>query len=138
MAALLLALTLAVLGAVLTAGRGRIAKAVATTIELVAVSVPAFWLGIVLLSVFSFRLRLFPVAGGSGVEGLVLPAVALAVPIAGVLAQVIRQELATADGRPFVLTARSEGSARPRFCCATRSGTPCCRSPPCPASSSAA
>ncbi|SDR33632.1 ABC transporter permease [Thermostaphylospora chromogena] len=108
-AALLLALTLAVLGAVLTAGRGRIAKAVATTIELVAVSVPAFWLGIVLLSVFSFRLRLFPVAGGSGVEGLVLPAVALAVPIAGVLAQVIRQELATADGRPFVLTARSRG-----------------------------
>lgn len=109
LAALLLALALAVLGAILTAGRGRGADAAASAIELVAVSVPAFWLGIVLLSVFSFRLRLFPVVGASGAEALVLPAVALAVPIAGVLAQVIRQELATADGQPFVLTARSRG-----------------------------
>ncbi|MER6989006.1 ABC transporter permease [Saccharopolyspora hirsuta] len=109
LAALGTALVLAVLAAVLTAGRGRFGRAAASTVELVAVSTPPFWLGMVLVAVFSFGLSWFPAVGAQGVEGLVLPAVALAVPLAGVLAQVIRQELEAAEVKPFALTARARG-----------------------------
>jgi peptide/nickel transport system permease protein len=100
---------LAVLLAVATAGRGRLARGLASLAELLAVAVPSFWLGIVLLAVFSFTLRWFPAFGAAGVPSLVLPTLALALPIAGVLAQVLRQELELADSKPFALSARARG-----------------------------
>ncbi|MFC4144763.1 ABC transporter permease [Micromonospora mangrovi] len=77
--------------------------------ELLLVSTPTFLIGIVLLTVFSFRLGLFPVAGDQGLAALVLPAITLALPIAGLLAQVLRDALDRALDEPFVLTARSRG-----------------------------
>ncbi|QFZ24338.1 ABC transporter permease [Saccharothrix syringae] len=100
---------LAVLLAVATAGRGGLVRRVVSLLEALVVALPPFWLGIVLLSVFSFGLRWFPAFGADGVAGLVLPTVALALPIAGVLAQVARQELEVAEGRPFALSARARG-----------------------------
>ncbi|SCG40744.1 ABC transporter permease [Micromonospora humi] len=77
--------------------------------ELLLVSTPSFLIGIVLLSVLSFRFGLFPVAGAHGFGSLVLPAVTLALPIAGLLAQVLRDGLDRALDEPFVLTARARG-----------------------------
>ncbi|MGC4820763.1 ABC transporter permease [Micromonospora sp. DT63] len=77
--------------------------------ELLLVSTPPFLIGIVLLSVLSFRFGLFPVSGDRGVGALVLPAVTLALPIAGLLAQVLRDGLDRALDEPFVLTARARG-----------------------------
>jgi peptide/nickel transport system permease protein len=74
--------------ALVTAGRGRLARGAASLAELVAVSVPPFLIGILLLSLFSFTLGWFPVSGAQGPRALVLPALALALPIAGVLGQV--------------------------------------------------
>ena len=102
-------LGLAVLLAVATAGRGRAVRRAASALEALVVALPPFWLGIVLLSVFSFGLRWFPAFGADGPASLVLPALALALPIAGVLAQVMRQELEVAEGRPFALSARARG-----------------------------
>ncbi|MFE9750962.1 ABC transporter permease [Saccharothrix saharensis] len=102
-------LALAVLLAVATAGRGRAVRRAASALESLIVALPPFWLGIVLLSVFSFGLRWFPAFGADGPASLVLPALALALPIAGVLAQVMRQELEVAEGRPFALSARARG-----------------------------
>ncbi|MFD4903915.1 ABC transporter permease [Kitasatospora purpeofusca] len=107
--ALVTALVLAVLAAVLTAGRGRTVRGAAGLTELLMVSMPSFWLGIILLTVFSYRLHALPSIGADGPAALVLPTLALALPLAGVLAQVVRQELESTDGRPFVLTARSRG-----------------------------
>lgn len=50
------------------------------------VSVPVFWLGIVLVQVFSFRLGLIPVIDPGPIEGLILPVATLAVPISAPLA----------------------------------------------------
>jgi peptide/nickel transport system permease protein len=77
--------------------------------ELLLVSTPTFLIGIVLLTFFSFRLGFFPVAGDQGFAALVLPAVTLALPVAGLLAQVLRDALDRALDEPFVLTARSRG-----------------------------
>lgn len=84
-------------------------RSVASTAELVAVSSPTFWIGLVLLSVFAFRLGWFPVASTRGFVALVLPAVTLAIPLAGILGQVLRQALDVASAQPFALTARARG-----------------------------
>ncbi|MFG1944044.1 ABC transporter permease [Nonomuraea sp. NPDC048826] len=92
-----------------TAGRGRGPRAAASAAELVSVSVPPFLIGIVLLSVFSFTLGWFPVSGAEGPLALVLPALALGLPIAGVLGQVLRGGLERALEQPFAVTARARG-----------------------------
>jgi peptide/nickel transport system permease protein len=109
-----LAAAAAVFGVVLAlilavATRHRWARRISTTAELVIVSTPPFLIGIVLLSVFSFRFGLFPVSGDRGWDALVLPAVTLGLPIAGVLAQVLRDGLDRALDEPFTVTARARG-----------------------------
>ena len=85
------------------------ARRTSSTTELVLVSTPPFLIGIVLLSVFSFRFGWFPVSGDRGPAALVLPAVTLALPITGVLTQVLRDGLDRALSEPFAVTARSRG-----------------------------
>ncbi|MFD9942731.1 ABC transporter permease [Nonomuraea sp. NPDC059023] len=95
--------------AIVTAGRGRWLRGAASAAELVSVSVPPFLIGIVLLSVFSFTLGWFPVSGAQGPQALVLPALALGLPVAGVLGQVLRGGLERALEQPFAVTARARG-----------------------------
>lgn len=108
-AAIIVALALALISAVGTAGRHPAARALASAWELTAISLPSYWLGVLLLTAFSFHLRLFPIIGGAGPAALVLPALTLALPIAGVLAQVLREGLESALAQLFALTARARG-----------------------------
>jgi peptide/nickel transport system permease protein len=105
----LLALAIAVLVATWTAGQGRVARALASTLELVCASTPVFWLGILLLMAFSFALPWFPVSGADGWHALVLPALTLALPTAGLLSQVLREAMERTLEQPFVVTARARG-----------------------------
>ncbi|SAK67710.1 ABC transporter permease [Caballeronia ptereochthonis] len=104
----LLAIVLAILVATLTAG-GRWSTRIASLVELTCTSTPVFWLGMLLLIAFSFELRLFPVSGAKGWRSLVLPAVTLALPTAGILSQVMREALEAALAKPFVTTVRARG-----------------------------
>ncbi|HCX84452.1 MAG TPA: peptide ABC transporter permease [Micrococcales bacterium] len=85
-----------------------------STLPPVGVALPTFWVGLILLQVFSFRLGLFPAMGDDGVASLVLPAVTLAVPVAAGLAQVLSRSLREALGEPYVETARAKGASRLR------------------------
>ncbi|WP_167471246.1 ABC transporter permease [Nocardia arthritidis] len=105
-AALLVAVVFAVVVAATTAHRRR-SRAFANAVELTLVSTPSFWLGIVLLAVFSFQLKLFPVSGSKGLASLVLPALALGLPLGAVISQVLRDGLERALEEPFALTVRS-------------------------------
>jgi peptide/nickel transport system permease protein len=104
-----LAMVIAVGLAVLTAGRGRISRQIASFLELVFASTPVFWLGILLLMLFSFTLRWFPVSGANGWQSIVLPSLTLALPTAGLLAQVLREAIEKTLDQPFVTTIRSRG-----------------------------
>ena len=75
-------------------------------------AIPTFWLGLVLLQVFSFRFGWFPATGNDGWQSLVLPAVTLAVPTAAVLTQVLAKSLGSTWEQPFVETARAKGLPR--------------------------
>lgn len=108
-AALVLAWLLVLLLTVVTAGRGRWVGGLASLAETLSAALPHFWLAVVLLAVFAFGLRWFPPAGSDSFASLVLPAFALAIPLAGFIAQVTRASLELTLEQPFVLTARTRG-----------------------------
>lgn len=110
-AALVLAVVMAMGGALF--GRGRRSSRIISLVELVVISSPTFWIGLLLLSLFSFRLNWFPVTSTEGLSSLVLPSLTLALPVAGVVSQVLRQGLDFAEGQPFSTTARSRGVTPP-------------------------
>ncbi|WP_436520321.1 ABC transporter permease [Actinoplanes sp. HUAS TT8] len=104
-----LASAAAVFGVVLALVFAIVARRLTSTIGLVLVSTPPFLIGIVLLSVFSFTLGWFPVSGDRSFAALVLPAITMGLPIAGTLAQVLREGLDRALDEPFAVTARARG-----------------------------
>jgi peptide/nickel transport system permease protein len=112
--AMLLAVVFAVTGALVSAGRGRVARFAAQTLELLAISVPSFWIGLILLSAFAFAIPLFPSTGAEGFSSLVLPALTLSLPVAGVLGQILRERLDEALDQPHALTARTRGAGEAR------------------------
>jgi peptide/nickel transport system permease protein len=93
----------------LTARRAPWIRSIVSGTELTITSAPSFVIGILLLLVFSFYFHWFPASGSQGWRALVLPTVALALPVVGVLTQVLRQELEDVLEQPFILTARARG-----------------------------
>ncbi|MBF4588086.1 ABC transporter permease [Sphingomonas sp. LR61] len=106
--ALVIAWLLSIASTLVTAGRPGMVGRLGSVVETVAAGLPQFWLGLVLLLVFAVQLHWFPVIG-SGVLGIVLPALTLAIPLAGFLGQVTRDEFEDKQQQPFVLSARSRG-----------------------------
>ncbi len=106
-AAVLLAVAVAV--AATTARAGWLRRAFRSLPPLL-VSIPVFWLGIVLLQVVSFRLGLVPVINANPVQALVLPVLTIAVPIAAPLAQVLIRSIDDTVAEPFIAVARARGA----------------------------
>lgn len=74
-----------------------------------AVSLPVFWVGLMLVQLFSFRLGLFPSVGARGPASLVLPAITLGLPPGALIAQVLAKSMSQALDEPYVTTARAKG-----------------------------
>ncbi|MGW1995565.1 ABC transporter permease [Embleya sp. NPDC001921] len=110
LAGFLIAIVIALLLAVATAGRRPALRRLSSGIELILTSSPSFWVGVLLLTVFSFHLRLFPATGGTSLRGLVLPAVTLSLSMVGVFTQVLREGLERALEEPFVTSSRARGT----------------------------
>ncbi|WP_372697564.1 ABC transporter permease [Arthrobacter sp. JSM 101049] len=110
--ALAAAWVLALALALWSARGGRIATTVGNLLEVVSAAVPHFWLGSLLILVFSVQLQWLPATSGApGPEGLILPVLTLAIPLAGFLGQVMRESMLTAMQSPFALSARARGEA---------------------------
>jgi ABC-type dipeptide/oligopeptide/nickel transport system permease component len=86
----------------------------ATTLALVGISIPNFWLGPLLAIVFSVTLGWFPVSGRGSLAHLVLPALTLGAPLAAVLARMTRASVLEELGELYVLAARARGVSRVR------------------------
>ena len=107
--ALAAAWVLAVAVILLTVKRRRVITAIGSTWEALTASLPPYWIGVVLLVVFAVEIRIFPVIGGTSALGTVLPVLTLAIPLAGFLGQVTRDEFEKVLDEPFIITARTRG-----------------------------
>ncbi|HTM77244.1 MAG TPA: ABC transporter permease, partial [Devosia sp.] len=103
------AIIVAVVVSVLTVRSGRVGRAISSVFEVASISMPNFWLGILLISAFSFGWRIFPAVGAGGLMTLVLPTLTLGIPMAGVFIQVLRPELERETNAPYFVSARARG-----------------------------
>lgn len=108
-AALVVAWLLALTITLLTVKRGRFVSGLGSSWEAVTASLPPYWVGVVLLVLFAVKWPIFPVIGGTDAWGTVLPVLTLAIPLAGFLGQVTRDEFEKVLDQPFVTTARTRG-----------------------------
>jgi peptide/nickel transport system permease protein len=116
LAAIVLAVLLAIPLGVLAALRpGRMLDRVAVVLSLAGLSIPQFWLALLLILVFAVRIRLFPTAGMGGPEHLVLPMLALALPALGRIAMIVRSSMIDELNQQYVRTADAKGLPRRRI-----------------------
>jgi len=108
-AAVLLTIALAALSNV--TGMGWLRSALQSLPSLF-ISVPVFWLGIMLIQIFSFQLGLVSVISPGPVERLILPVATLAIPISAPLAQILMRNIDEVLTQPFVAVARAKGASR--------------------------
>lgn len=81
----------------------------ARVVSLLGISIPHFWLGPLLILVFSLWLGWLPVSGREGMASLVLPAVTLGTALAAILSRMVRATLLETLGEDYVRTARAKG-----------------------------
>src|SRR5947208_582509 len=114
-AAMLVAVALALpLGIVAAVCRGTAVDHAATTLSLLGVSIPNFWLGPLLAIVFSIELGWLPVSGRGTWAQLVLPAVSLGAALAAILARMTRPTLLEELREQSVVAARAPGPSKAR------------------------
>ncbi|MFK7697404.1 ABC transporter permease [Paenibacillus sp. HJGM_3] len=98
-----------VLGVLSAVYKNRFFDYIVRVISLLGVSMPKFWLGILLILIFSVHFQLLPAIGNGSFKQLIMPAFALGVTGAGMLARMVRNSVLEVIGEPFVVTLRAKG-----------------------------
>jgi peptide/nickel transport system permease protein len=108
--ALIIALTIGVsIGTLAAINRDRLIDRIALGIAVLGQSMPGFWFGLVLILIFSVRLRLLPALGYKGPQYLVLPAIALAISLLATLIRSTRLVMIDVLGQDYIKAARARG-----------------------------
>jgi oligopeptide transport system permease protein len=97
------------LGVFAAAGRGGAQDFLAMLLALLAISLPSFVIGPVLILVFGIWLGWLPVGGWGSIPAMVLPTVTLAAPYIAYIARLLRGSMIEVLGQDFVRTARAKG-----------------------------
>ena len=109
-AGLVVAMALGVsLGIVAAVNQRSWVELVSMLVALWGVSMPSFWLGLLLIFLLSLRLRVFPATGGGDLQHLVLPAITLGLGAAAILARLTRSSMLEVLRQEYVTTARAKG-----------------------------
>jgi peptide/nickel transport system permease protein/oligopeptide transport system permease protein len=80
-------------------------------VALLGVSMPSFWLGLLMIVTFSLHLGWFPATGGGDLWHLVLPSVTLGMIASAIIARLTRSSMLEVLGQDYVRTARAKGLA---------------------------
>jgi peptide/nickel transport system permease protein len=109
--ALMIAFPLAVAAAL---NRGGWIDRLALLLSLLGVSMPSFWLGPLLMIVFSIQLGWLPVSGVGGIAYAVLPSLSLGLGMAAILMRMLRSNLLMVGVQDYIRTARAKGLSEKR------------------------
>jgi peptide/nickel transport system permease protein/oligopeptide transport system permease protein len=110
--ALLITVVVGILtGVVAATHKGSLGDLASMVVATIAVSVPGFWFGLMLILFFAVRLEWLPVSGAESWKSLILPAATLGLRSSAVLARVTRSTMLDVLSQDFVRTARAKGLA---------------------------
>jgi peptide/nickel transport system permease protein len=108
--AMVMALAIAIpLGIIASLKPGKLLDRITVTVSLLGLSAPQFWLGFMLILIFGVKLGWFPTSGDQGATAVVLPALALALPTAGKITQMMRSGMLDEMDQSYMLTADAKG-----------------------------
>jgi peptide/nickel transport system permease protein len=96
-------------GIVAATRQGTWADAASMGLALLGVSMPSFWLALLMLYLFSFKLRWLPATGVGGWKHLLIPAIVLGVGEAAVIARLVRASMVEVLRQDYVRVARAKG-----------------------------
>ena len=91
---------------------GKMFDQIGRVLSILAICVPTFWLSYMLLVIFAVKIPLITVVPRPGLEGLLMPSLALAIPSAGSYVRVFRASLLRQMGSEYCLVARTRGLNR--------------------------
>ena len=91
---------------------GKLFDQIGRVLSILAICVPTFWLSYMLLVIFAVKIPLITVVPRPGLEGLLMPSLALAIPSAGSYVRVFRASLLRQMGSEYCLVARTRGLNR--------------------------
>lgn len=107
---MLIALLIAIPAGIISAAkRNTMVDYSVSTLALLGLSIPNFWLGPLLILVFSVHLNLLPVSGFTDVSSLILPSIALGTALAAALTRMVRASMSEELTRDYIRTARAKG-----------------------------
>jgi ABC-type dipeptide/oligopeptide/nickel transport system permease component len=113
-AGLLIALTLAIPAGIVSAVRRNTSvDYVSTVVALLGQAMPTFWLGIMLILIFSVRLNWLPSSGRGSLEHLILPAITLGLFTTARITRLTRSGMLEVLGQDYIRTARAKGVGEP-------------------------
>jgi peptide/nickel transport system permease protein len=101
-------------GVALALSKRRWVVRIGNGLSILMLSVPQFWVGLILILVFAVRLGWLPTSGDRTVDSIILPAVTLALPAAGRAAQITRSTVQEQLGEAYVRTTVAKGLPRRR------------------------
>lgn len=82
---------------------------VTMVLALIGASMPAFWLGLMLILLFAVRFSWLPTSGAGGVSSIILPGLTLAASATAVIARMTRSSVLDVNKREYIRTARAKG-----------------------------
>ena len=103
------------LGLIAAVNKGSWIDQGAMIFSLLGVSIPNFWLGPMLILLFSIHFDLLPVNERGGLEHLILPALTLGTSLASILARITRSSVVETLETEYIRTARSKGISELRI-----------------------
>ena len=78
-------------------------------LSMISVSMPAFWLGLLMIFAFSYRIKIFPSGGSGSLKHLIMPALTLGTEQAGNLTRITRSSMLDVIRQDYLRTARAKG-----------------------------